>query len=73
MYVCMYVYLCACLENKYVFYLVFWSLDLHQCVDFPTHIHGHSLDLMIRSSGYNVLSVSASYLISDHFSVVANL
>ena len=49
------------------------SFDLYQCVDFPTHIHGHSLDLIICSPGCNVLSVSASDLISDHFSVVANL
>ena len=49
------------------------SFDLHQYIDFPTHIHGHSLDLMICSSGCNVLSVSTSDLISDHFSVVANL
>ena len=49
------------------------SFDLHQHVDFPTHIHGHSLDLMICSPGCNVLSVSASDLISDHVSVVANL
>ena len=37
------------------------------------HGHGHSLDLMICSLGCTVLSVSASDLISDHFSVVANL
>ena len=37
------------------------------------HIHGHSLDLMIFSSGCNVLSVSTSDLISDHFSVFADL
>ena len=49
------------------------SFDLHQYVDFPTNIHGHSLDLMICSPRCNVLSVSASDLISDHFSVVANL
>ena len=49
------------------------SRDLHQYTDFPTHIHGHSLDLMICSSGCNVLSISASDLISDLFSVVANL
>ena len=40
---------------------------------FPPHFHGHSLDLMICSQGCNVLSVSASYLILDHFSVAANL
>ena len=49
------------------------SFDLHQYVDFPTHIHGHSLDLRICSPGCNVLSVSASELISYHVSVVANL
>ena len=27
------------------------SFDLHQYVDFPTHIHGHSLDLMTCSTG----------------------
>ena len=48
------------------------SFDLHQYVDFPTHIHGHSLDLMICSPGCNVLSVSASDLISDHSTVVAD-
>ena len=49
------------------------SFDLHQYVDFSTHIHGHSLDLMIWSPAYNVLSVSASDLISDHFFAVSNL
>ena len=49
------------------------SFDLHQYVDFPTHIHGHSPDLKICSPGCNVLSVPASDLISDHFSVLANL
>ena len=42
-------------------------------MDFPTHIHGHSLDLMIFSKGFDVLSVSVSDKISDHFSVVADL
>ena len=49
------------------------ALNLHQYIDFPTHIHGHSLDLMICFPGCNVLSVSASDLISDHVSVVADL
>ena len=46
------------------------SFDLHQYGDFPTHIHSHSLDLMICSTACNVLSVSTPDLISDHFSVV---
>ena len=49
------------------------SFDLDQRVDFPTHIYGHSLDLMIFSKGFDVLSVSVSDKISDHFSVVADL
>ena len=55
-------------------YLVFWSLSISiNMLTFLPHIHGHSLDLMICSSGCNVLSVSTSDLISDHFSVVADL
>ena len=55
-------------------YLVFWSFfDLHQYVDFLIHIHGHSLDLMICSTGCTVPSALTSDLISDHFSVVADL
>ena len=34
------------------------SLDLNQHVNFPTHIHGHSLDVTIFSKGCDVLSVS---------------
>ena len=48
------------------------SCNLHQYVDFPTHTYGHSLDLMIFSTGYDVLSVSTSNLIADHFSLVAS-
>ena len=49
------------------------SFNLHQYVDFPTHINGHSLDLKICSTGFNVLWVSTSDLISDHIYVVADL
>ena len=49
------------------------SFDLNQHVNFPTHIHGHSLDVMIFSKGCDVLSVSPSGAISDHFSVIAEL
>ena len=49
------------------------SFDLDQRLDFPTHIHGHSLDLMIFSKAFDVLSVSVSDKISDHFSVLADL
>ena len=49
------------------------SFNLDQYVNFPTHIRGHSLDLMIFSKGCDVLSVSTSDMISDHFSVIADL
>ena len=29
------------------------SLDLHQYVDLPTHIHGHAFNVMISSTGCN--------------------
>ena len=49
------------------------SFDLNQQVNFPTHINGHSLHVMIFSKGCDVLSVSPSDAISDHFSVIADL
>ena len=49
------------------------SFDLNQHVNFPTHIHDHSLDVMIFSNMCDVLSVSPFDAISDHFSVVADL
>ena len=33
------------------------SFDLNQHANFPNHIHGHSLDVMIFSKGCDVLSV----------------
>ena len=54
--------------------MVFWSLSIsiNELTFLPT-LTVILLTLMICSSGCNVLSVSASDLISDHFSVVANL
>ena len=43
------------------------SFDLNQHVNFPTNIHSHSLDVMIFSHRCDVLSVSPSDAISDHF------
>lgn len=51
------------------------SFDLHQHVDFPTHIYGHSLDLLI-SPNYGACrptSVVASDRISDHFTIIAEM
>ncbi|MCS5642602.1 MAG: hypothetical protein NZ807_04980, partial [Dehalococcoidia bacterium] len=49
------------------------SFDLDQRVDFATHTHGHSLDLMIFSTGLDVIAVSVSDRISDHFLVLGDL
>ena len=49
------------------------SFDLNQHVNIPTHSHDHSLDVMSFSNRCNVVSVSPSDAISDHFSVVADL
>ena len=49
------------------------SLNLDPYVNFPTHIRGHSIDLMIFSKGCDILSVSTSDMISDHFSILADL
>ena len=46
---------------------------MNRHVNFPTHIHGHSLDVMIFSNRCDVLSVLRSDAISDHLSVVADL
>ncbi len=55
------------------FYEILSSFCLQQHVDFPTHIHGHSLDLIISSEKSGITSVFQSDCISDHFTVVAEL
>ena len=47
------------------------SFDLQQNVDFPTHIKGHSLDLIITSTSLDLASVFPSDRISDHWTVIA--
>jgi len=47
------------------------SFNLRQNVDFPTHIHGHTLDLIITSHDCHPIRVTRSDRISDHFSVIA--
>ena len=50
------------------------SFDLEQHVNFPTHIHGHWLDLLItRTSCPAVRSVLACDGLSDHFLVLSVL
>ena len=46
------------------------SFNTDQYVNFHTHIHSHSVDLFF-SKGCDALSLSASDMISDYFSVAA--
>ena len=45
------------------------SCNLVQHIDFPTHIHGHTLDFLITSSDFTVDNVCSMDCISDHFCV----
>ena len=43
------------------------SCCLTQYIDFPTHLHGHTLDLLMASSKFSAISdVKGSGFISDH-------
>ena len=48
------------------------SFDLNQHVNFPPHIDGHSLDVMIFSKGRDILSISSSDDIFDHYNSFCN-
>ena len=46
---------------------VIYSCCLSQYIDFPTHLHGHTLDLLIAPSKFSAISnVKGSGFISDH-------
>ena len=47
------------------------SFNLVQHVDFPTHIHGHILDLIVTSDTSKPERVFQSDRISDHFTAIA--
>ena len=53
-----------------VFHDILFSFDLQQLVSFPTHSHGHTLDLLIASSACTFRSVLQTARISDHFTVI---
>ena len=53
-----------------VFHDILSSLDLQQLASFPTHSHGHTLDLLITSSACTFRSVFQSDRTSDHFTVM---
>ena len=46
------------------------SFDLIQKINFPTHIHGHTLDLVLtKSNNDNISNVHTTDAFSDHFSI----
>ena len=56
------------------FYDILESFDLEQHVNFPTHIHGHWLDLLITRTSYPAVKpVLACDGLSDHFLVLFEL
>ena len=46
------------------------SFDIQQLISFPTHSHGHTVDILIASSACTFRSVFQSDRISDHFTVI---
>ena len=57
-------------SNSKTFYSLIDSFDLNQKVNFPTHIHGHTLDqVLTKSNNDNISNVHSTDAFSDHFSV----
>ena len=60
--------------NSACFKSILDSCDLVQHVAFPTHVHGHTIDLLITPANFTgVSSVRNCGCISDHFSVLCQL
>ena len=56
------------------FNVILDSCNVRQQVHFPTHIHGHTLNLVITSSDCpRVSNVRSDSCISDHFGVILHL
>ena len=59
----------TCLNSK-TFHSLINSFDLIQKVNFPTHIHGHTLDqVLTKSSNDNISNVHTTDAFSHHLSV----
>ena len=57
-------------SNSKTFHSLIESFDLIQKVNFPTHIHGHTLDLVLtKSNNDNISNVHTTDAFSDHFSI----
>ena len=59
----------TCLNSK-AFHSLIDLFDLNQKVNFPIHIHGHTLDLVLtKSNNYNISNIYTTSAFSDHFSI----
>ena len=57
-------------SNSKTFHSLIDSFDLIQRVNFPTHIHGYTLDLVLtKSNSDNISNVHTTNAFSNHFSV----
>ena len=57
-------------SNSKTFHSLIDSFDLTQKVNFPTHIHGHTLDQVLTKSNNDYISnVHTTDAFSDHFSI----
>ena len=55
--------------NSKAFHSLIDSFDLIQKVNFPTYIHGHTLDMVLtKSNNDNIFNVHTTDAFSDHFS-----
>ena len=61
-------------SNSKTFHSLINSFDLIQKVNFPTHIHGHTLDqVLTKSSNDNISNIRTTDAFSDHLSVSFSL
>ena len=61
-------------SNSKAFNSLIDSFDLTKKVNFPTHIYGHTLDLLLtKPNNDHILNVHATDAFSDHFSITCTL
>lgn len=68
------IHLDTATNNSEMFKALLESCNLAQHVDFPTHIHGHTLDLLITPSDFQgIANICDMGCISDHFGISCKL
>ena len=62
-------------NESYIFSDILSSVNLIQHINFPTHVKGHTLDLIITRASDDIVlqTTSTSYLPSDHAAVMCKL